>query len=158
MTDRPSMFVGSSREGLHVAEAIQQNLDNVCEVIPWSQGVFGLGEAYLYSLLDAVEKYDFAVLVLTADDQTTARGSAEHSPRDNVIFELGLFLGGMGRARTFIVHDRSVPLKIPSDLAGIAKTSYVPPEKGTWKSALGSATAEISGRVRELGPRAKGRP
>jgi len=65
---RPSIFIGSSTEGLKIAKYIQVLLDHSCEVTIWSQGVFGLGEGPLESLVLAAEKFDFAILVLTADD------------------------------------------------------------------------------------------
>ena len=57
MVDRPSMFVGSSAEGLSVAEALQQNLDRVCEVVIWSQGVFGLGSGTLEALVETLPSF-----------------------------------------------------------------------------------------------------
>jgi hypothetical protein len=71
-----------------------------------------------------LQKHDFAILVLTPDDVTESRGDSEKSPRDNVLFELGLFMGRLGRERTFIVCDRSTKLRLPSDLAGISFITY----------------------------------
>jgi hypothetical protein len=85
---RPSMFVGSSTEGLKIAKALQVLLDHVCEVTIWSHGVFGLSQGTLESLVNALEEYDFAVLVLTADDLVTSRDAEFVAPRDNVLFEL----------------------------------------------------------------------
>ena len=65
---RPSIFVGSSTEGLMIAKTFQILLDHACEVTIWSQGVFGLGQGSLESLVQALDEFDFAVLVLTADD------------------------------------------------------------------------------------------
>ncbi len=64
-------------------------------------------------------QFDFAVLVLTPDDMVQSRGTSSLTPRDNVLFELGLFMGGIGRDRTFVVHDRSQAMRMPSDLAGV---------------------------------------
>ncbi|MCA1603432.1 MAG: nucleotide-binding protein [Acidobacteria bacterium] len=100
---RWSVFIGSSTEGLPIAEAIQVNLDCTCETEIWSQGVFGLGEGTLESLVDQLDNYDFAVLALTPDDLTDSRGELKQSPGDNVLLELGLFLGALGRKRTFAV-------------------------------------------------------
>src|SRR5262249_39111506 len=90
---RPRAFIGSSREGLPIAEAIQQNLDYSCEATIWYQGVFGLGGGTLESLVDRLESFDFAILVLTPDDVTVSREQTQQSPRDNVLLELGMFLG-----------------------------------------------------------------
>src|SRR5437899_9214507 len=90
---RPLVFIGSSAEGLAIAKAIQLNLDRACEVVIWSQGVFGLSEGTLETLVNKAEEFDFAILVVTPDDMTQSRGKNEQSPRDNVLIELGLFLG-----------------------------------------------------------------
>ena len=79
------MFIGSSAEGLPVAEAIQINLDYACEVTIWSQGVFGLGQGTLEALVDRLDGFDFAALVLTPDDITISRDEELQSPRDNVL-------------------------------------------------------------------------
>jgi hypothetical protein len=115
---RPSIFIGSSSEGLPVAKAIQTALGSNVTVTTWPD-VFSLGDSTLESLMRVRDEFDFAVLVLTPDDLTTSRGSRRKSPRDNVLFELGLFMGALGRHRTFAVFDKSVEVKIPSDLAGI---------------------------------------
>ncbi|MBU6409888.1 MAG: nucleotide-binding protein [Verrucomicrobia bacterium] len=150
---RPVVFLGSSVEGLSFAQAIQVNLDHVCETMIWSQGVFGLNEATLDSLSKAVVVSDFAVLVLTPDDMARARGKTSHTPRDNLIFELGLFMGRLGRTRTFAVYDRTADLKLPSDLAGITIATFQPHRSGNLAAALGAASTRIELAVRELGPK-----
>jgi predicted nucleotide-binding protein len=71
---RPALFVGSSAEGLRIAQAVQVLLEDACEVTLWTQGVFGLGHGTLESLVMAIPDFDFAVLVLTADDLRLSRG------------------------------------------------------------------------------------
>jgi predicted nucleotide-binding protein len=63
-------------------------------------------------------------LVLTADDVTIRRGRKSHAPRDNVVFELGLFIGSLGRERTYIVTEKSVDLRLPTDLLGVTYLPY----------------------------------
>jgi predicted nucleotide-binding protein len=104
---RPSVFIGSSSEGLHIAEALQQLLDHEAEVTVWSQGIFDLSQSYLESLLKTLETTDFAILAVTADDMVVSRGTEREAPRDNVLFELGLFKGQLGRNRCFFVFDRT---------------------------------------------------
>jgi predicted nucleotide-binding protein len=109
--NKPTLFIGSSTEGLKIAKAIQFLLDRVCEATIWSQGIFGLSRGYLEELVSSLEKFDFAILVLTPDDITISRELESQSPRDNVIFELGLFVGGIGRNRTYIVYERTKKIK-----------------------------------------------
>lgn len=93
---RPRVFIGSSSEGLEIAETIQLNLDHLCEVTIWTQGLFTLGSGVLEALAAKLSEFDYAILVLTPDDLTESRNQALFSPRDNVIFELGLFMGYLG--------------------------------------------------------------
>lgn len=153
MKRRPYVFIGSSSEGLEVAKAIQANLDYACECHIWSQGLFGLGEGTLEALVNALDHFDFAILALTPDDLTVSRGSEQKSPRDNVLFELGLFIGGLGRDRAFVVADRSAKLKLPSDLAGVTPATFEPPVAGTLQAALGTACTAIETSVKKLGLR-----
>lgn len=121
---RPSVFIGSSSEGRTVAQYIRQQLKEDAQVTIWYEGVFGLGEGTLESLVNALDHFDFAVLVLTPDDLVRSRKKVSQAPRDNVLLECGLFIGRLGRDRTFIVFDSSEEIKIPSDLAGVTVASY----------------------------------
>ena len=150
---RPKIFIGSSTEGLKIAQSIQVLLDKSCEVTIWSQGVFGLSQGTLESLVLALDKFDFAILVLTPDDMTISQEQTTQSPRDNVLFELGLFVGGIGRDRTFIVFDRSRQIKIPTDLAGITFASFQEHSDGNLLSSLGAPTTLIQNDILRLGVR-----
>jgi hypothetical protein len=153
VSPRPSMFIGSSGEGHKVAEHIQLLLERDCEAEIWSQGVFGLTQGTLESLILALDRFDFAVLALTADDLVESRGEQRHAARDNVIFELGLFIGALGRERTFMVYDRTAPPKLPSDLHGITAAEYAPHSSGNLQAALGPACTRIKNEVSRLGRR-----
>lgn len=154
---RPSVFVGSSSEGLDIAEAIQLNLDRACEVVIWSQGVFGLSEGTLETLVAKAVDFDFAILVVTPNDMTQSRGTTQQSPRDNVLLELGIFIGVLGRSRTFVVYDRSASVKLPSDLAGVTHAGYQPHSTGNLQSSVGAACTQIKGVITDLGLREKQR-
>lgn len=147
---RPSLFIGSSTEGLRIAKALQVLLQHPCEVTIWSQGVFGLSRGTLETLVTALEKFDFAILALTPDDLLTSRETEKPAPRDNVLFELGLFMGGIGRDRTYIVYDRTADLKLPSDLAGVAAATFEPHSDGNLQAALGPAATIIEDEVTRL--------
>ncbi len=155
MTEKPFVFIGSSAEGLESAKGVQANLEYSCECQIWSQGLFGLSTGTMETLVKSLDKFDFAILMLTEDDITISRNKEQGSPRDNVIFELGLFIGGLGLERTFIVIDRKAKLKLPSDLAGITPATFEPPVKGTIQSAMGTACLEIEQAIKKLGPRQK---
>lgn len=150
---RPSVFVGSSSEGLKIAKAVQVLLDQTCEVELWTQGVFGLTQGTLESLLMAVSRFDFSILVLTADDLSVSRGQEKNVARDNVLFELGLFMGALGRDRTFMLFDRSNPPALPSDLAGITATTFEPHSSGNLEAALGAPSTRILNEIEKLGVR-----
>ena len=121
---KPRLFVGSSQKNLKAARVLAECLDECAEATVWDEGVFGLNEGFLETLLDKLEEFDFAVFILASDDLTTNRTDTRPSPRDNVLFESGLFMGVLGRARVFLVYDQAVDLKIPSDLTGVTLASY----------------------------------
>jgi len=150
---RPALFVGSSSEGLRIAEAVQVVLDPVCEVELWTQGIFGLTQGTLESLVLALSRFDFALLVLAADDMTVSRGTQRPAARDNVLFELGLFIGALSRDRTFMLYDRTNPPALPSDLAGISAATFAPHTSGNLEAALGAPCAKIRNTVERLGVR-----
>jgi hypothetical protein len=121
---KAKVFIGSSAANLKVAKAIANSLDHCAEVTVWDEGVFGLNDMFLERLLATPNQYDFAVVVWAGDDITDSKGKSEASPRDNVIFECGLFMGVLGLERVFVVQDKSVPIKVPSDFAGVTLAEY----------------------------------
>ena len=148
MEHRPSLFIGSSSEGHAIAEALQQNLDRVCEPVIWSQGVFGLGDGTLETLVEKLPQFDFAALILTPDDMIESRDNVQQSPRDNVLLELGLCIAPRAASRQpFAVYDRSSNLKLPSDLAGVTIADYQPQSSGNLQAALGPASTSIKKRL-----------
>ncbi|MBD2752637.1 TIR domain-containing protein [Spirosoma validum] len=150
--NQPSVFIGSSSEGLDVARNIKAQLKNEAEITIWQEGVFGLNSSYLESLANALENFDFAILVLTPDDMVESRNQSAQSPRDNVLFECGLFMGKLGRSRTFIVYDSDKPIKIPSDLAGISLATYQGQRRdNNLMAAVGEACDPIRTQITKLG-------
>jgi hypothetical protein len=102
-------------------------------------------------LVDAIPRFNFAVLVLTADDLLISRGTEQQAARDNVIFELGLFMGGLGRDRTFILYDREKPPRLPSDLAGVTAATFQRHVSGNLRSSLGAPCTEIEQAIKIRG-------
>jgi CAP12/Pycsar effector protein, TIR domain len=149
---KPSLFIGSSSEGLEFARAVRSVLKSDAEITIWNEGFFALGNTFIETLVNALPRFDFAVLVLTPDDLVTSRSVEAFGPRDNVLFELGLFTGRLGRSRTFILHQASAALKMPSDLAGVTTAVYEwPRDDRNRLAAVGSACDSIRQVVRDLG-------
>ncbi len=146
--EKPRLFIGSSVEGLEIAEKIQEGLDHSVECTIWSQGVFGLSYGTLESLVEATKKFDCAVLVLTPDDVKIKRNDAKNSPRDNVLFELGLFIGALGRKRTYIVSCRDEQLDLPTDLAGITPAKFGRRSDGNLRAALGTVCSQLKDAIK----------
>jgi hypothetical protein len=148
---KPRVFIASSVEGLDVAKSLQVNLEHTMEVTIWSQGVFDLSAFALESLDSALDKNDFGIFVFSADDKTVIRDTEKTTVRDNVIFELGLFVGRLGRYANFIVKPRSVDLHIPSDLFGLTLADYDDQRSdGNLDAALGVSCTRIERQIKTL--------
>jgi predicted nucleotide-binding protein len=149
----PRVFIGSSTEGHRIAELIQLGLDSAAECTIWSQGVFGLSGITLEKLCETARTFDFAVLVLTPDDLLHKRTSTVRVARDNVLFELGLFMGTLGRDATFIVHGTQNGPDLPSDLAGVTTAQWRPRTDGNMQAALGPVCTKLRLAIESLAPR-----
>jgi predicted nucleotide-binding protein len=151
--ESPKLFIMSSKEALEVARAIQAQLERDVFSSVWDQGVFFAGGYPLEALDKAVVESDFAVAIAQADDIVETRGSKFPTVRDNVLFELGFFMGKLTRYRTLLVCQRADGLKLPSDLEGLTVVSYLPGKADELASRLGPACTEIRKIVRNLGVR-----
>jgi len=146
----PRLFIGSSSEGKGVAEAVGELLQDDADVLVWPDA-FQLGETFTGSLFEQLDRSDFAVLVMTPDDVTESRNMKGRSPRDNVVFELGLFIGRIGLNRCYGIHSSGV--KIPSDLWGVTTGTYRSKHSQGLVAALRPVCNKIRSRIEELGLR-----
>jgi hypothetical protein len=139
MTRKPKVFIVSSSEKKTVSEVVRGYLRTMADVTPWYLPEVWQkpGSFILQVLLEHAPNYDFAVIVFEPDDRTISRGKEAGAPRDNVIFEAGMFMSHLGQKRTFIIAPKDQDLKVLSDLAGLILLSYdqPTPESG-WKGAL----------------------
>jgi hypothetical protein len=126
--DKPRIFLGSSGKQEKLLQALTRGLEDVAHVDPWTTS-FNPGTTTLDRLVELAHEVDFAAFVFARDDWTTAsvtaappEGSGQASPRDNVVFEAGLFGGVLGMHRTFILHASGC--KLPSDLLGLTCIRY----------------------------------
>ena len=123
--NKPRIFLGSSGKQANLLEAITRGLEDVADVEPWTT-TFNPGRSTLDRLVELSQEVDFAAFVFAQDDWTAteASESGEASPRDNVVFEAGLFGGALGIRRTFILHANGS--KLPTDLLGLTAVRYDP--------------------------------
>ena len=126
--DKPRIFLGSSGKQEKLLQALTRGLEDVAHVEPWTTS-FNPGTTTLERLLELARGVDFAAFVFARDDWTSANAeespspqSGQASPRDNVVFEAGLFGGVLGMRRTFILHASGS--KLPSDLLGLTSIRY----------------------------------
>lgn len=155
MDDKPTLFIGSSTETLSVAYAIQENLEYDTEPTVWTQGIFALSKSTLGSLLKALDSSDFAVFVFAPDDLAFLRKTEAHIPRDNVVFELGLFMGRLGPDRVYFITPRGdEKLHLPTDLLGITPGNYDPGRSdGNLVAALGPTCNKIRTAILSASPK-----
>jgi hypothetical protein len=147
---KPRLFVASSRENLELAHAIQTNIQHDADVTVWTQQVFKPSEYVLEPLEAARSTFDAGVFVLAPDDIAVIRGSKRRVARDNVIFELGLFIGALGRKRSFIVVPSGSGLHLPTDLLGLMPVEYESARADrNWQAALGPACTAIKNALAE---------
>jgi hypothetical protein len=123
--DKPRIFLGSSGKQEKLLQAIMRGLEDVADVEPWMT-TFNPGRSTLDRLVELSQEVDFAAFVFAQDDWTATDSapSGEASPRDNVVFEAGLFGGALGIRRTFILHANGS--KLPTDLLGLTSVRYDP--------------------------------
>jgi hypothetical protein len=126
--DKPRIFLGSSGKQRKLLDALTRGLEEIAQVEPWTT-TFNPGTTTLERLLELTREVDFAAFVFARDDWTSGAppaadpsGAGQGSPRDNVVFEAGLFGGILGMRRTFILHARDA--KLPSDLLGLTCIRY----------------------------------
>src|SRR6187549_531483 len=125
---KPRIFLGSSTQQEKLLQALTRGLQDISDVEPWTT-VFTPGVSTLDRLVELTREVDFAAFVFAQDDWTSKgaspdEASGEASPRDNVVFEAGLFGGALGIRRTFILHANGA--KLPTDLNGLTAIRYDP--------------------------------
>jgi predicted nucleotide-binding protein len=148
---KPALFISSSTETLPVADVLQAQLRDDATINVWNQGVFGLSDYTLDRLLSATKEFDFAAFVIGADDTVKMRGKRYMVARDNVVLELGVFAGALGRKRTFMVRQKTTDqLRLPSDLEGITAAVFTWPEGVAFKDNLQKLHAELGPAAHDI--------
>lgn len=146
---RPSVFIGCSSERLDDARAVEGHLHDAADATKWTDVEVTSGSTVLEWLVKKLWDFDFAVMILSPDDVVESRDAVGRAPRDNVVFELGLFMGRLGRERTFILQEQDVDLKLPSDLGSVITLRYR--RRDNLKAALSVPCTEIRRGIASLG-------
>lgn len=138
------VFIGSSSEELPLAEIAKKQLSAEFDVTVWNDNlwdtaVFRLNQNFLSDLMKASLQFDFGILLGTADDKVQYRGNEVLQPRDNVLFELGLFIGRLGTSKCAFVIDKEV--KFPSDFQGITLARFSKSDTSTFEQAIEQVAA-----------------
>jgi hypothetical protein len=117
------LFIASTANQLAIAQKIESFLSPEYRCKLWIAETFEPGASALESLLSEVRNTDFALILLTADDRTVLNADLNENatvevPRDNLIFEAGLFLSALGRQRVALCVENPPKVKLPTDLSG----------------------------------------
>ena len=157
--DRPArVFIGSTRERSETALAVQAALEagpqRDIECTTWNQNFFEHSHSTLEDLTQKADEFDFAVFIVDADDVRESRGVTSAVPRDNIMFELGLFMGKLGRKRTFYLFNEDERPTLPTDLAGITAVTYRNRSDKDIDKALAVACRKVRKAIQEVGRRA----
>lgn len=150
---RPIVFIGSSTPALKIAKTIGIALNDVAEAKVWDSA-FDEDSWLLGGILDKAQQVDFAVFIIHPDDITEIGDNKFHSVRDNVLFEAGIFMGALGVDRTVLLwpeQGKSLPLRLPSDLAGLLRVPYSPATKGR-ALRVAHAVGKLQAKISLMGP------
>lgn len=148
----PVVFLGSSNERLADLRSIESELRKngvACDLRLWADA-FRPGDLTLDRLVEVAAEVDFAVMLITPDDIVRSRRAQKSAPRDNVVFETGLFMGNLGRRRVLPVVPEKLRLKIPSDWQSWTWISLPDDPKEHARVA-----APIANAIKELGVRSR---
>jgi CRP/FNR family cyclic AMP-dependent transcriptional regulator len=148
------IFIISSVEALPIARAVEDHFEHDKFFVKvWHEGTFRASRYALESLEEQLDESDFAIAIAQPDDQVKVRDASHRTPRDNVIFELGLFVGRLGRLRSFLLEPRGDEVKLPSDLSGLTTIGYRTGDTKDLASLLAPACNQLRRLFHELGPR-----
>lgn len=147
------VFVISSSEALDVAQAIQTAISSEDILVTvWTDGVFKVSSYVLDILEKALDESDFAIAIAHSDDVTIYREQEWPAPRDNVILELGMFMGRLGRKRAILMEPKGDAVRLPTDLKGITTIRYTFKKGGDSAALMAPACNLLRNHIREWGP------
>lgn len=148
------VFIICTVEALPIARAIENHFQHDSVFIKiWTEGVFRASSYPIESLEAQLDQSDFAIAIAQPDDVTQSRGVTANTPRDNIMLELGMFIGRLSRHRTFLLEPMHEHVKLPTDLSGLITIRYKNGIAADLASLIGPACNELRSHFAELGPR-----
>lgn len=134
------VFIGSSSESkdtaISIGKILQEKYGESIVLKPW-WNMFKSKDITFLKLIKIAKVVDKAIFVLSDDDNVKSRDNIKPAPRDNVIFEYGLFVGLLGKDNVDICCKKGI--KIPTDISGLTYIGY----KGNIKNDF-NALEELS--------------
>ena len=152
--ERPKVFIICAVEAMEIAQAIQFQFQHAeADFKIWSDQVFKASQYPIEALQDVLDESDFAIAIASPEDLVQVRGEAVTQPRDNVLVELGMSLGRLGRRRSMLLVPRKSHLKLPSDFKGLTPIQYEDGPLADLPRLVGPACFEIKTVIAEFGVR-----
>jgi hypothetical protein len=148
---KSKIFIASSSESLPLAEAFHTLVENFAEPHIWHLTTYGPSSYSIPSLVKKSKECDFGAFFLTPDDVAVLRGQTVPVTRDNVLFELGLFIGELGLERIQVIRPSEETAHLASDLVGLNTSLYGVRSDGNYKARLLTAATDLSNMVTRLG-------
>jgi hypothetical protein len=148
---QPLLIVGSSKESVKLAKGLQASLGDTLDVELWSQLTGGLSEQILESIELALKRADFAAFIFAPEDDLTIRDEKTKTVRDNVLLELGVARGLLGRKRAFIVRpsNATTEMRTATDLLGVIAAEYDAAEAKGTPDKIKRALLPAANKIRE---------
>jgi hypothetical protein len=144
------VLIGSSVRAIPIAESAQRDLAYYSQPELWHNHKFFSRDTPIESLFKMLDEFQFALFVALPEDITSKGGTEYLTIRDNVLFEMGLFLGRLGRERVFLIAPRGsgkAKPQLPSDLTGI-QPSYYDADAVNLPSAIATSLFELKEALR----------
>ncbi|WP_270280590.1 TIR domain-containing protein [Enterobacter kobei] len=150
MKEKPVVFIASSSEASLYAETVNLILAEEMHSEIWKNS-FGLSTTTISSIIKKTKEADYAVFIFHPDDKVFIRDVEYDSVRDNVVLELGMFIGSLGIDKCFILLPKSTErvFRLPSDLDGVIGSYYDDQDPKAIRALTPSCT-KIKLEVREL--------
>lgn len=150
MNEKTTIFIASSSEAKSIAEAAHIKLEEEFRVKLWANA-FDLSSITITTLISKTKEADYAVFIFHQDDKTIIREKEYSSVRDNVLLELGMFIGALGLEKCFLLVPKAAEstFRLPTDLAGVTASFYDEREENDLDAVTGSC-AKIKQAIKKI--------